>query len=127
MVLKSLLSLGFIINLTKSSLIPSQRILFLGVILDFLKMTVELPQEKLVSFRRRLAKVLRRASAGKDLNLLTLQSIVGTLISVNDCVSAVRIHINSLIELLRQALERDNGKVPHLGSLWRTFNGGRTI
>jgi len=56
--------------------------------------------------------LLKRIAKGRSLSLLELQSIVGTLISVNDCVWATRLHINSLIELLRKALGKADGKVP---------------
>jgi len=40
-----------------------------------------------------------------------LQSIVGTLQSINDCVLAVRLHTNGLIEDLNAAAESHDGKV----------------
>ena len=111
LVLSRLISLGFIVNLKKSILLPSQRIQFLGVILDLCKMTMELPQDKLTCFRRRIKKLLKKAKKVKHFTLLELQSIVGTLFSVNDCIWATRIHVNSLVEMLRQALEADDSKV----------------
>lgn len=71
-VLKKLLTLGFIINLEKSILVPVQRIQFLGVILDFLAMTMELPQDKLVVFLRRIKKLLKKAKKSKVFTLLEL-------------------------------------------------------
>lgn len=112
LVLHRLLSLGFVLNMVKSVLVPSHRITFLGVVLDLQEMTFELPLDKLTAFRRRIKKLLKKARKQRPLSLKDLQSIVGTLISVNDCIWAARIHINSLIELLRQALETDDGLVP---------------
>lgn len=111
LVVHRLLFLGFIINLEKSILEPTQRIHFLGVILDLLKMMFELPQDKLTCYRRRIKKLIKKAKRSKPFTLLELQSIVGTLVSVNDCIWASRIHINSLIELLRKALEHKDGQV----------------
>jgi len=112
MVLQRLISLGFVVNIEKSILEPSQRIQFLGVVVDLIKMSFELPPEKLTCFRRRVKKLLKRAKSKRSLTLLELQSIVGTLISVNDCVWATRVHINSLIEMLRLALVKEDGLVP---------------
>ena len=46
-VVQILESLGFIINKEKSVLIPSQKIVFLGYVIDSVAMTVSLPEEKL--------------------------------------------------------------------------------
>ena len=40
-------SLGFIINKEKSVLIPAQKIVFLGYVIDSVARTVSLPEEKL--------------------------------------------------------------------------------
>jgi len=108
-VLAHLLLLGFMINTVKSVIVPTQRILFLGIILDLTKMTFELPQEKLITFKKRVKKLLKKKN--RKFSLLELQSIVGTLISINECIMATRIHINSLIELIRKALVTPDGLV----------------
>ena len=41
-------NLGFILNLKKSVLKPSQKIEFLGIVIYSIKMEISLPQEKLV-------------------------------------------------------------------------------
>ena len=41
-------SLGFVINVNKSQLIPVTRILYLGFIIDTVSMTLLLPDEKIV-------------------------------------------------------------------------------
>ena len=41
-------NLGFVLNLKKSVLEPSQKIEFLEMVIDCLKMEISLPQEKLV-------------------------------------------------------------------------------
>ena len=46
-VVQTLESLGFIINKEKSVLIPSQKIVFLGYVIDSVARTVSLPEEKL--------------------------------------------------------------------------------
>ena len=51
-------NLGFVINLKKSVLHPTQRTEFLGMIIDSVEMTVSLPQEKLESISKRCQDTL---------------------------------------------------------------------
>ena len=51
-------NLGFVINLKKSVLHPTQRIQFLGMIIDSVEMTVSLPQEKVESISKRCQDIL---------------------------------------------------------------------
>ena len=51
-------NLGFVINLKKSVLQPTQRTEFLGMIIDSVEMTVSLPQEKLESISKRCQDTL---------------------------------------------------------------------
>ena len=107
----SLLSLGFIINIKKSSLTPSQSIEFLGTHLDTMKMVISLPQEKLRVFRARVAAMLRKYRLEKEATLHEIQSIVGTIGSMSDCIQAVRVHLNALMELQNKALHAKTGRV----------------
>ena len=49
--IKTLENLGFVINLEKSNLVPSQVVLFLGFIVDSKKMSFSLPDSKIQSIR----------------------------------------------------------------------------
>jgi len=65
-------SLGFLINIKKSQLNPTQKIQFLGVNIDSIKMEVSLPQEKLEKIHSQCQDILER----KSLSLRELASIV---------------------------------------------------
>ena len=70
-----LLRLGFVINLGKSFLQPSQRVQFLGMILDFATMTTSCPADKLKRFKKRIRTLLSRGRRGKWVSTHDLQSI----------------------------------------------------
>ena len=57
--LELLLSLGFIINLKKSVLNPTQKIEFLGFQIDSQRMTISLPQQKIKSLKQRARHLCR--------------------------------------------------------------------
>ena len=94
-----LLKLGFIINLKKSELVPSQQKVFLGASIDSKAMSFSLPQEKLKAFKKRIKGMLTKMEKGEEPTLKELQSIVGTIVSMSDCVPAVRLHLNALLEV----------------------------
>ena len=47
--MKLLQNLGFLVNINKSVLTPTQRIIFLGFLIDSVNMTISLPEEKIIS------------------------------------------------------------------------------
>ena len=100
LLVRTLLRLGFVINLAKSCLVPSRCLQFLGTVVDTQTMSLALPKEKLRVFRERIKALVRKARLHKEVTLWELQSIVGTIQSMNDCMYAVRIRLNSLVELL---------------------------
>lgn len=108
-----LLELGFVINLKKSELVPSQQKVFLGTEIDSRAMSFSLPQEKLKAFKKRIKELLRKHQKGEDPTLRELQSVVGTIVSTSDCVPAVRLHLNSLLEVQARAI-RGKEKKAHL-------------
>ena len=54
LLVKLLQDLGFLVNVNKSVLTPTQRIIFLGFVIDSGNMTIPLPEEKqlAIKFRR---------------------------------------------------------------------------
>ena len=105
-----LLRLGFVINLAKSELAPSQHKVFLGTLIDSISMQFFLPRSKIKSFKARIVATLKRAEAGEEATLEEIQSIVGTLGSTTECVPAVRLRLNSLIEMQNRALHSKSGR-----------------
>lgn len=105
-----LLLLGFVINLGKSELVPSRQKIFLGAYLDSVEMQLSLPRGKLKAFQQRIRAMLRKASQGQVATLKEIQSLVGTIVSMSDCVLAVRLRLNALMEVQNQALHSKGGR-----------------
>ena len=84
-----LLKLGFVVNLKKSELTPTQEKTFLGVAMDSRAMSFSLPPAKVKAFRKRIASMLGKATGGAEAALKEWQSIVGTLVSMGDCIPAI--------------------------------------
>ena len=70
-------NLGFVINLKKSVLHPTQRIEFLRMIIDSVEMTVTLPQEKVESISKRYQDILPM----QEVSIKDLAKLLGTLSS----------------------------------------------
>jgi hypothetical protein len=101
--LQLLESFGWSLNIKKCHFIPTQLIDFLGVMVDSQSMKFYLPSKKLDALRARVLAMRLRALKGKRIPLFQLQSLVGHLQSVSDCILPCRLHSNSLIEALRLA------------------------
>ena len=80
-------SLGFVINVEKSCLLPVQRITHLGVIWDTQNMSVSLPEEKLLSIQRLATSCLKAPSS-----LRTLASLLGKMVSTSFCFKLAPLH-----------------------------------
>ena len=106
-----LLRLGFVINLAKSELAPTQQKVFLGTLIDSLTMQFFLPGPKLIAFKKRITAFLKKAVAGEEAHLREIQSIVGTIGATAECVTAVRLRLNALIEMQNRALHSKSGKI----------------
>ena len=105
-----LLKLGFVVNLKKSELTPTQEKTFLGVAMDSRAMSFSLPPAKVKAFRKRIASMLGKATGGAEATLKEWQSIVGTLVSMGDCIPAIRLHLNSLMEVQARAIRAKTGR-----------------
>ena len=70
-------NLGFVIDLKKSVLHSRQRIEFLGMIIDLVKMTVSLPQEKVESISKRCRGIFSM----QEVSVKDLAKVSGTLSS----------------------------------------------
>ena len=107
-----LLRLGFVINLAKSELTPSQQKVFLGTLIDSLDMKFFLPRTKVKTFKERIVATLKKAESGEEASLEEIQSIVGTLGSTTECIAAIRLRLNALIEMQNKALHSRSGQTP---------------
>ena len=82
--MKILESLGFVVNPDKSVFIPSHKLIFLGFVLDSVKMTVTLTAEK----REKLKALIQQAlSNPSQIQIRTVAQLIGHFVS---CLPAVR-------------------------------------
>ena len=68
-------NLVFVLNLKKSVLEPSQKIEFLGMVIDSMKMEISLPQEKLV---KRMSQC-KQVAESKEITIIDLTKLIGKL------------------------------------------------
>jgi hypothetical protein len=85
--------LGFAINYSKVEG-PSQRLTFLGIRLDTVNMTMELPQSKLLDLEQHLLTV----KASSKVTKRQLQSLAGRLNWASQCVYGGRFHLRRLLD-----------------------------
>lgn len=87
--------LGFQINYSKVEG-PVQRLVFLGIVLDSLRMTLELPQGKMLEMHKELDSVYHRKKVSK----LELQQLAGRLNWATQCVYGGRFHLRRIIDAI---------------------------
>ena len=94
--------LGFAINYSKL-VNPTQRLTFLGIVLDTVKGTLELPIAKLNDLISQLSKLLGKSKCSKR----NLQSITGKLAWATQVIYGGRFHLRRLYDRIQQL------KAPH--------------
>ena len=103
MKMKSLLeSLGFIVNAEKSLQIATQKIEFLGYIIDSVRMDISLPVQKMRDIRSECRHLLR----DKVTTVRKLARLVGMLVATNLAVPPAPLHYRALQALKIDALHR---------------------
>ncbi|XP_042315084.1 uncharacterized protein LOC121926295 [Sceloporus undulatus] len=95
-VLKSLEDHGFLVNLDKSSIHPSQQILHLGSLIDTRSGTVCLTPERTSTIRKTALRALRSPRASLQL----LSRLLGLMIAAIECLPWARFHARPLQWLL---------------------------
>ena len=91
-------SLGFTIHPDKSILVPTQRIEFLGFIIDTVRMTVELPSRKVLQIQADSKSILAR----KCISVREVSSLLGKYVAAAEAVPYAVLHY--------RALERDKNR-----------------
>ena len=94
--------LGFAINYDKVAG-PVQRITFLGIVLDSISMSLELPEQKLIE----LKDLLVTANQAKKLTKRQLQSLAGKLNWASQCIQGGRTFMRRILNA-----------IPHLRAPW---------
>ena len=87
-----LAALGFIVNLDKSVLTPTQRVIFLGFCLDSHTMLISLPTPRIQSIQLLIREMLAQAQA----TILKLSQLLGSMISTHQGVMAAPLHYHLL-------------------------------
>ena len=80
--------LGFVLNLKKSVLTPTQRIEFLGVTVDSLTMTLSLPEKKVSRVQKQCQELLQKT----QVSILELTKLIGLLSSIIQAVLPAQIN-----------------------------------
>ena len=82
-------NLGFVLNFKKSVLEPSQKIEFLGMFLDSMKMEITLPQEKLV----KLTPQCKQVAECKEITIMDLTKLIGKLGSIAQAILPAQLQV----------------------------------
>ena len=85
-------NLVFVLNLKKSVLESSQKIEFLGMIIDSIKMEVSLPQEKLVKVMSQCEQV----AGSKEITIMDLTKLIGKLGSTGQAILPAQLQVRYL-------------------------------
>jgi hypothetical protein len=107
---------GWVINLEKSSLTPSQTLEYLGFLLDSVKMQIFTPNEKRKRFRSAAQRMLKKLQKSEAVRLRTFSSLVGKLQSLTPAVPFCRLHLQALVHTVREKLKGNQRKL----GLWDT-------
>ena len=109
-----LLKLGFIVHEKKSVLKPTQKIEFLGFIIDSNSMTIEINREKAEHILLKIRKFLQNPSPV----IRKLASVVGSVISIFLAISLGKLHYPALekekISLLKEKCGNYEAKISSL-------------
>jgi hypothetical protein len=89
-------SCGFFIHPDKSIFLPTQRMKYLGYIIDTVKMTVELPIEKQISLFKQLRKLKRRVLSASPIKVRSLAKVIGVILSCAFASKYGKAHYRSL-------------------------------
>ena len=87
-----LTALGFILNLDKSVLTPTQRVIFLEFCLDSRTMLISLPTPRIQSVQLLIRETLAQGQA----TILKLSQLLGSMISTHQGVTAAPLHYHLL-------------------------------
>ena len=126
-VVQILESLGFIINKEKSVLIPSQKIVFLGYVIDSVAITVSLPEEKLNKLKEQTLSLWERPQC----SIRELAHVIGLIVSSFPAIKPARLYYSHLEVCKLAGLSSSDGDYNAIVSLsqlardslqWFVFN-----
>ena len=97
-----LLSLGFIINLKKSVLSPTQELELLGFVLRSRKMTIALPAQKLLTLKKMAKRMMER----EETTIQDLARLVGMMVASHPGIHPAPLHYRQLEVAKAKAIRR---------------------
>ena len=106
-------SLGFVINMEKSAVIPAQRITFLGFVLDSVSMTITLTIDK----KAKVKAICEAMQHKHETTITEVAQLVGTLVSSLTGVQFGKLHYRNLEIEKNIALRENKGDYEALMSL----------
>ena len=104
-VVQILESLGFIINKKKSVLIPSQKIVFWGYVINSVAMTVFLPEEKLNKLKEQTLSLWGKPQC----SIRELPHVIGLIVSSFPAIKPARLYYRDLEVCKPTALSSSDG------------------
>ncbi|CAG5094395.1 Oidioi.mRNA.OKI2018_I69.XSR.g13518.t1.cds [Oikopleura dioica] len=113
----TLVALGGFVNIEKSTFLPTQRLEFLGFILDTTKETVEIPPQRW----KALTALMEEAQNKQLVEAKLLERIRGTMASMAEVFSNMRLLIRQTTLLIKQADNKNLEKVqltPQIKAEW---------
>ena len=84
--------LGFVVNVEKSSSIPLQRIVYLGLIIDSVKFKIFLPEEKVIKIKQQIQNILSTPL----IKIREVASLIGHIVHAFYAVIPAPLHYRSL-------------------------------
>ena len=94
------LELGLIVNLAKSDVQPSQQIIFLGILFDFVSGKVRPSEKALAEVKLKIDRLLQNSTP----SLKRAESLHGKLASIEKTVRFGRLHLRNLQAQIKMAL-----------------------
>ena len=106
-------NLGFIINLEKSVLTPSQQMEYLGVIINSLNMTFKVPEEKVLKLKNLCTQMLKL----KTFPVRKLASLIGNLMAIAPAFTLAPLQIRFLQKCMNTQLGKNKQRYESLMKL----------
>lgn len=115
-----LTQLGFLINLEKSQLTPTQRLTHLGLVWDTLTFRLFLPKDKWHAIQRDARRLLRDHKQHGVVSIRRLAGVAGKLVAASPALLEAAYHRHSLHRCVSFGLRRSHGNWEATSTVSRT-------
>jgi ribonuclease HI len=107
LVVSLMVGLGYFVHPTKSVLVPSQLLLWLGLMVNFLRGSFDVPAHKVAD----IAALLRLARDSPNLLSITLERLVGKLVALSLAVPGALIRCRQMYAAIAAAAHRGTASI----------------